>query len=121
MEALRGLPEAKLVVSVPGGELDGMTMRVPGVTRFAVGEEAVVFAYQAPNGFLRVRGLSQGKFAVGLDSQGVKTVGSSLESLRLLRPVSSAKQPPPQAAASPPGTLDGLLHRVRALVAEELR
>lgn len=120
LEALRGLPEAELIVSVPGGELDGMTMQVPGVTRFAVGEEVVVFAYQTPNGLMRVRGLGQGKYSVSNGSLGARTVSADLEGLRLLSAGKPAKGPATQGAESP-RTLEGFLSTVRTLVAKEVR
>ena len=58
------------MVAQEGEELVAAQLpQVPGVTRFAVGEEAVVFAYRAPNGYLRVRGLDQGKYEVAADSR----------------------------------------------------
>lgn len=100
LEAVRGGTN-RLVVSTPGGTIDGMTMHVPGATAFEEGEEVVVFAYPVPNGLWRLQGWSQGKYRVS------ETAGGG----RLVR-----------AAAGPgQGALPTFLARVRQLIEREGR
>jgi hypothetical protein len=60
IDPIRGVGFAPLVVSEPGGKLDGVNMRFSGAAQYAPGEEAIVFLYRTPIGYLRV--LGQGKF-----------------------------------------------------------
>lgn len=114
-ESLRGGSHA-LVVSTPGGTIDGLTMHVPGAARFDVGEEAVVFAYQAPNGLWRLRGWGQGKYRVET-SGGRRTVRSSAGDLRILPPPDRKSS----VAASTVRDLGGFLQAVRRLAEPEGR
>jgi hypothetical protein len=116
-EALRG-PSTRLVLSEPGGTVDGMTMHVPGAPRYGVGEEVVVFAYPTGIGLWRTRGLGQGKYSV-----------SRRTGLPLVRAQGSGALPLVErgaarlrsVAAPAPASLDSLLDRVRGLLAEEAR
>jgi len=60
VDPIRGAGFAPLVVSEPGGALDGVEMRFSGALPFALGEEAVVFLYRTPVGYWR----TQGKYTV---------------------------------------------------------
>jgi hypothetical protein len=64
LDPLRGNPGASVVASEPGGSLDGVTMRISGAPDYAVGEEAIVFLYRTPIGYLRATGYGQGKYTV---------------------------------------------------------
>jgi hypothetical protein len=64
LDPVRGNPGASVVVSEPGGSLDGVTMRISGAPDYAVGEEAIVFLYRTPIGYLRATGYGQGKYTV---------------------------------------------------------
>lgn len=61
---LKGHSHSTVVVSEPGGTLNGMTLVVPGATPYTVGEEVTVFLYRAPIGYLRTTNYGQGKFAI---------------------------------------------------------
>jgi hypothetical protein len=61
---LKGLSEATLVTSEPGGALDGINLQIPGVVTYSSGEEVVVFVARVPNGFWRASGYGQGKYSV---------------------------------------------------------
>lgn len=64
LDPIRGNPGASIVVSEPGGSLDGVAMSISGVPDYAVGEEAIVFLYRTPIGYLRSTGYGQGKYTV---------------------------------------------------------
>jgi hypothetical protein len=56
-----------VVVSEPGGFLNGIGMRFSGAVEYTAGEEAVLFLYRTPIGYYRASGMGQGKIAVGRD------------------------------------------------------
>jgi hypothetical protein len=60
IDPIRGAGFAPVVVSEPGGALDGVEMRFSGALPYALGEEAVVFLYRTPVGYWR----TQGKYTV---------------------------------------------------------
>ena len=96
LDPIRGNPGASVVVSEPGGSLDGVTMRISGAPDYAVGEEAVVFLYRTPIGYLRATGYGQGKYTVAPHSR----VHANLNGFDLLKADSSR--------GVPLSTLDGL-------------
>lgn len=53
-----------IVVSEPGGTVDGITMRAEDATPYTAGEKVVALAWRTPEGFLRAAGSGQGKFTV---------------------------------------------------------
>ena len=117
-ETLRGPAGATFTISEPGGTVDGLTMEVPGAPRFSVGEEAVVFAYQTPIGYWRVRGWGQGGFRVDRqDGHGVVRAQLAAGVLLIDPKGTTAKA----AAQYPPGKepLDAFLQRVRGILGEE--
>ena len=63
-ESVKGAQGSTVVVSEPGGTLDGYTLVIPGVVQYRVGEEAVVFLHRTPIGYLRTNGYHQGKYPV---------------------------------------------------------
>lgn len=63
-ESWKGTPGRTVVVSEPGGSVDGVHMSVPGAPRYEEGEEVVVFTQPVPAGLLRTRGWSQGRLLV---------------------------------------------------------
>jgi hypothetical protein len=65
IDSLRGPAARFVIVSEPGGELDGVGMKVSGALPYSVGEEVVVFLYRTPVGYLRAVGYGQGKYTVG--------------------------------------------------------
>jgi hypothetical protein len=64
LEVWKGNVDGPLVVSEPGGALDGISMAFSGALRYKPGEEVILFLYRTPIGYWRARGLSQGKVAV---------------------------------------------------------
>jgi hypothetical protein len=63
-DPIRGAAGGFVVASEPGGELDGVAMRFSGSLEYADGEEAIVFLYRTPIGYLRATGAGQGKYTV---------------------------------------------------------
>lgn len=91
-DALKGAPGSIVTVSEPGGLADGMELKIAGIPRYNVGEEALVFAHQTPIGLWRTRGLGQGKFAIVRDMAGVLRVHAELRGLALAEPPGAAMQ-----------------------------
>ena len=69
IDPIRGAGLAPIVVSEPGGALDGIEMRFSGALPYSPGEETVVFLYRTPIGYLRARGFGQGKYTVTAGSR----------------------------------------------------
>ena len=97
-DAWKGAPGKTFVVSEPGGDLDGVHLRVPGAPRYSVGEEIVVFAAAVPLGYQRTCGWAQGRFLVesAADAPSGKRVRADLSGLTL---ADSAKGEPRAPAA----------------------
>jgi len=53
-----------LIVSEPGGTVDGVTTLAEDATPYTLGEAVVVLAWPTADGFLRAAGYGQGKFTV---------------------------------------------------------
>lgn len=81
LDPIRGNPGTSLVVSEPGGSLDGEMMTISGAVDYAVGEEAIVFLYRTPIGYLRATGSGQGKYTVTREMR----VRANLKGLELLK------------------------------------
>ncbi len=96
LDPIRGNPGASVVVSEPGGSLDGVSMSISGAPDYEVGEEAIVFLYHTPIGYLRTTGYQQGKYTVTSQMR----VHTNMKGLELLKRDSS-----PGVSLS---TLDGL-------------
>lgn len=117
-DALKG-GGTKVVVSEPGGEIDGMHMQVIGAPVYEVGEEAVIFLTPTPLGYLRTCGWGQGRFEVERTARG-KAVRSRVEGVELadLKDPAARRQ-----AATALESLDGLplddfKARVRAVLGQ---
>jgi hypothetical protein len=85
LDPIRGSRGASVVVSEPGGSLDVVNMRISGAPEYAVGEEAIVFLYRTPIGYLRATGYGQGKYTVTPH----KRVHANLNGIDLLKRDSS--------------------------------
>jgi hypothetical protein len=71
---LKGRAQASVVVSEPGGTLNGVTLLVPGSTPYTVGEEVSVFLYRTPIGYLRTTNYGQGKFVIRAGGRNIVAV-----------------------------------------------
>lgn len=67
--ALKGHPGATMEIAEPGGTLDGVTLLIPGGTRYQIGEEVGVFLYKTPIGYLRTTNYGEGKFTMSPDGR----------------------------------------------------
>jgi hypothetical protein len=84
IDPVRGAGRGFVVASEPGGELDGIGMRFSGALEYAVGEEAIVFLYRTPIGYLRATGSGQGKYTVTAETRvraNLKGLGAELSTL----------------------------------------
>ncbi|MEO5925151.1 MAG: hypothetical protein ABIR70_15125 [Bryobacteraceae bacterium] len=88
-DSLRGALPSEITVSEPGGTLDGVSMQVTGAVPFRLAEEVVLFLYQTPIGFWRIRGSAQGKFDVSGSASG-KRVRAAMRSIETLPSVRAA-------------------------------
>jgi hypothetical protein len=61
---LKGHAHPSVVISEPGGTLNGVTLLVPGSTPYTIDEEVSVFLYRTPIGYLRTTNYGQGKFVI---------------------------------------------------------
>jgi hypothetical protein len=69
-DSIKGAPPTEVTVSEPGGTLNGIQMDISGAVEFRPGEEVVLFLYQTPIGYWRIRGAWQGKFDVTGSTSG---------------------------------------------------
>jgi hypothetical protein len=60
----KGAAHATVVISEPGGVLNGVHLQVSGSTRYADGEDVAVFLYRTPLGYMRTTNYGQGKLTL---------------------------------------------------------
>jgi predicted metal-binding membrane protein len=80
-EWLKGPAARAVIVSEPGGTVDGLTMRIAGVICFSASEDVVLFLYRTPIGYLRVAGYGQGKYGIASDGR-VRAGASGIDLVR---------------------------------------
>jgi hypothetical protein len=68
-ETLRGAAGASIVVSEPGGSIEGINQQIGGANAFSKQEHCVLFLYRTPIGYWRVAGGPQGRFTITLDAR----------------------------------------------------
>ena len=73
-----------LILSEPGGTVDGLTMRIAGAVPYEPGEHVVLFLYRTPVGYLRVTGYGQGKYSV-LATSSEQRIRANLAGAELVR------------------------------------
>jgi hypothetical protein len=88
IDPIRGNPGASVVASEPGGRVGGVNMSAAGVVEYTPGEEAIVFLYRTPIGYLRATGYGQGKYTVTSDG----LVRGNLKGLELIKRDSSSRR-----------------------------
>ncbi len=74
----KGPAMSTLVVSEPGGIVDGRGLRVEGAVRYTPGEQVLLFVADTPIGFKRTVGWSQGKYLVTPDNR-IHSTSSAVE------------------------------------------
>jgi hypothetical protein len=74
-DAIKGAKDQTVVVSEPGGSLEGMGMSVEGAVPYAIGEQVTLFLHRYPSGDKRTVGWLQGKFIT--DTNGLVHPGSA--------------------------------------------
>ncbi|WP_224367248.1 hypothetical protein [Hyalangium versicolor] len=92
-ETLKGQAGSTVLITQPGGRVDGIGQIVHGMATFATGEEVVVFLdHHGPRAF-HVTGMAQGKYQVrrSEDSRSVMAVPESTGDALLLDP--TTRQP----------------------------
>ncbi|MGI8989256.1 MAG: hypothetical protein ACR2I2_06700 [Bryobacteraceae bacterium] len=67
--AIKGSAAKSVIVSEPGGTVDGMTMVIPGTVQFPEGQDLLLFLYKTPIGYLRTVGEEQGEYVVAADGR----------------------------------------------------
>jgi len=87
-----GNPGARLVFSLPGGELpDGRGLWLPGMPVISPGEDVVLFLTGEDSLGCRMPvGLSQGKFRVVRDRRGARSLASESNGAELIGPGAAA-------------------------------
>jgi hypothetical protein len=63
-EELKAAPRVTVVVSEPGGTVDGLSMHVAGAPEYRAGEEVILLLQATPIGYLRTCGWGQGRYSV---------------------------------------------------------
>lgn len=119
-ETLKGLPQAVFTLSEPGGIVGNTGMSISGVPEFQVGDEVVVFSFQTPSGYWRVRGYGQGKYEVATHESGVRTVRNSPGEIVLIDPPARTGGPGRVGLSAPTGNgmrLEQFKSLVRSMIA----
>lgn len=77
-QTIKGSSAKEVLIRIPGGETNGVQMRVHGVAHFIKGEETLVFL-RHHQGAPTVVGMAQGKYIISTDpSSGKKIVSRQL-------------------------------------------
>jgi hypothetical protein len=92
LERWKGSAQGALRVVQPGGELDGIGQRVPGVAPLAVGEEVVLFLERRGPWHSAV-GLAQGVYRVEHVPGAARAVPADVNGLALVAPQGRAAEP----------------------------
>jgi hypothetical protein len=83
-DVIKGPRQKTVIVSEPGGTLDGVTMRIAGAVAYATGEHVTLFLETYPTGDKRTVGWGQGKLS--FDTNGKALPGSFHDLNGLTRP-----------------------------------
>jgi hypothetical protein len=84
LESLKGEPGTSVVVSRPGGMIDGLAMGVPGAAKLTVGDEVVLFLQRKGDNYHSL-GMGQGVYHVQIDARsGERIARQDLDGLAML-------------------------------------
>jgi hypothetical protein len=115
-------PGDSLVVTVLGGELDGVALSVPGEAVLPPGQRSLVFLYRATRSRdLRVVGMAQGSMAIEADPTGTVMVIPGGSGSALVERGDDGRLHPSPAALMQPEPIDELRGKVQQLVAAQAR
>lgn len=89
LDAMKGGVSGEIMVSEPGGTLNGVTQQISGAVEFRAGQEVVLFLYQTPIGYWRTSGYWQGKFDVETGGNG-KRVRTDSTAAAIVNPAGRA-------------------------------
>lgn len=120
VEALKGETKQgdKLVVTILGGVLDNVGMRVEGEANLPENGSAIVFLRKLPSsGELRVVGMSQGVFRMKQESDQLLVLPSG-EGQTLVQPDETEETAEMQKPVRAPQAAQELLNEIRQLVSE---
>ncbi len=93
-DTLKGPAGTRFTISEPGGMVGDVGMHLSGAPEFRAGDEIIVFAYQTPIDYWRVRGYSQGGFIVNPGEDGLQLVAPLAPAGLKLVGVPSGESPP---------------------------
>ena len=75
LRTIKGNPGDEIVLALPGGQVDGDRMVVPGIPQFSIGQETVIFLTAAEEGgYPWPLGLDQGCYRARTDDKGQRSV-----------------------------------------------
>lgn len=105
-----------LTLQLPGGKLGAWAMQIPGMPGFIAGEEVVLFLENTRANYA-LTGLSQGKFSVRTDPDGVKRVKRHLDGIHFVAWDKKGRFGPAVFPREDPSqTLKGLIAEVRTVL-----
>lgn len=115
-------PGESLVVTLLGGELDGVALSVPGEAALPLGKRSLLFLYRASrSGDLRVVGMAQGAMSMQAAADGTPMIIPGGSGSALVERGSDGRLHPAPAALMQPAPADELLAKVQELVAAQAR
>lgn len=121
-DPLKGARVSTVVVSEPGGSVDGVEMLIEGVPHYQPGDEMVLFLYRTPIGLWRARGMGQGKYKIWTDPQaGSRRVRPDLGGVALVDPAGAATARGTDLRQTEGMPLEEFKSRVRGLLARPER
>lgn len=85
IKTLHGTPSDEIIVRVPGGTVDGYTVKMDGAPEFRVGQAVVAFISQWNDGTPMVAGYFQGLSTVVRDSAGNQVLQGGAANGRSIR------------------------------------
>jgi hypothetical protein len=91
-DVVKGSHSGRIVVSEPGGVVDGFGMQIAGTPGYLPGEQVMVFLERMPNGYLRTTGMGQGKLSLSPDGRVHLTHGGADLAGRATAPRGTALQ-----------------------------
>jgi hypothetical protein len=116
LEVVRGrtLPKRHVMRLHGGAGGDGIALTVPGMPRFKVGEEVVLFLEKSAHGHLPC-GLEQGVWRVARGSGGAATASQDTAGVQLMRRDTAGRLVPVKGHPSQVMPLEALLRAIRGV------